>query len=252
MRSSRELLRNLLHLTSSWRALQLGQFWSTDGFDDKKRQLTGGLPAVAKELAIKLLLSFFPDLFLQPHLGWVTVFFRSTFKASGEKIGSFASSASLLTQFIKALNVTIFLDFVYVSWACRHGKVQRKSAAYEAEGFCWVEVPHWLHCLHFFFAAHEKVREVLEATAISIGDLWPASQTRLVCLGYMDGFPNRWSNIFRAFSYALLELIARKPFTKLFALPLVNLSRKYRQSLFEGTLLQMMESKAVMKAGYSK
>ena len=62
----------------------------------------------------------FLDLFLHPHLGWAPVFFCSAFNASSEKIGSFASSASPLTKFSKALNVTIFLDLVCVSWACRH------------------------------------------------------------------------------------------------------------------------------------
>ena len=72
--------------------------------------MTGLLPAVSKELALKLPSSFFLDLFFHPHLGWAPVFFHSAFKASGEKIGPFASSASPLTKITRALNVTIFLD----------------------------------------------------------------------------------------------------------------------------------------------
>ena len=72
---------------------------------------------VAKESALTLpsLLSFcFP---FHPDLIWVSVFFLSAFKASGEKIGSFASSASSLTNFVKSLKVTIFIDLVCASWA---------------------------------------------------------------------------------------------------------------------------------------
>ena len=73
----------------------------------------------AKALALELL-SPLLDLVRRPILKGVSDFFLSAFKALGEKMGSFASSASYLTNFTKSPKVKIFLDFVRASWACRH------------------------------------------------------------------------------------------------------------------------------------
>ena len=90
---------------------------SADSFDGGTELFCGCVDDTAKVLALKLL-SPLLDLVLRPILDRVSDFFLSAFKAFGEKMGSFASSASSLTNFAKSPKVTIFLDFVRASWAC--------------------------------------------------------------------------------------------------------------------------------------
>ena len=67
------------------------------------------------ESALTLPSPFLFYLPFHPKLMWVSVFFLSAFKASSEKIGSFARSASSLANFVKSLKVTIFIDLVCAS-----------------------------------------------------------------------------------------------------------------------------------------
>ena len=79
-------------------------------------------------------------LLLHPSLVWVSVFFLSAFKASGEKIGSFGSFASSLTSKLRKVaegNNLHRLRLCFVGmltpFYCR---ARRQFVAYKMEGFC--------------------------------------------------------------------------------------------------------------------
>lgn len=69
-------------------------------------------------------------LLLHPSLVWVSVFFLSAFKASGEKIGSFGSFASSLTSKLRKVAEGNNLSTPFY---CR---VRRQFVAYKMKGFC--------------------------------------------------------------------------------------------------------------------
>ena len=117
-------------------------------------------------------------LLLHPNLVWVSVSFLSAFKASGEKIGSFGSFASSLNSKLRKVaegdnlhRLRLCLVGMPTPFYCR---VRRQFVAYKMEGFCWVEVPHWLHGLHCLFTAYKEISKVLDTTTVSVVDLRPA------------------------------------------------------------------------------